>query len=152
MGVRDRGRATVRRDELGDDRVAAGNAKPERRSDTGLRDWLSMGAYGTWDILRRNPTLFAAGVSLSYGGDPSWAKPLVHMPIWAFHGSADSEVPVQSSRNMISALVGVGGTPWYTEVPGGGHFIWDSVYDNPALYAWLFAKSNKVVIPKRKAK
>jgi poly(3-hydroxybutyrate) depolymerase len=33
----------------------------------------SMGAFGTWDILRRDPGVFAAAVPMSGGGDPSTA-------------------------------------------------------------------------------
>jgi predicted peptidase len=101
---------------------------------------VSMGAYGVWDILRRYPKLFAAGVPMSYGGDPSTASTIAHIPIWAFHGSDDPVKPVQATRAMIAALVAAGGTPWYTEIAGAGHYIWNSIYDKPALYAWLFSK------------
>jgi hypothetical protein len=41
---------------------------------------------------------------------------------------------------MIAALKAVGGNPKYTEVKGGGHTIWDKIYDehDDALYDWLF--------------
>ena len=42
---------------------------------------VSMGAYGVWDILRRNPKLFAAAIPMSYGGDPSTAKSIARIPI-----------------------------------------------------------------------
>ena len=101
---------------------------------------VSMGAYGVWDILRRYPKLFAAAVPMSYGGDPSTAKTIARIPIWAFHGTDDTVKPVQGTRAMIAALVAAGGTPWYTEIAGGGHYIWNSIYDKSSLYAWLFSK------------
>ena len=41
---------------------------------------------------------------------------------------------------MITAMIAAGGTPWYTEIAGAGHFIWDQVYAKPSLYAWMFAQ------------
>jgi predicted peptidase len=77
---------------------------------------------------------------MSYGGDPRTAKIIKDIPIWAFHGSKDPVIPVRTTRNMINALRNAGGNPLYTEVPGGGHEIWDSVYAEPQLYQWLFAQ------------
>ena len=104
---------------------------------------LSMGAFGTWDIIRRNPNLFAAAVPMSGGGDPSTAGTIKNIPIWAFHGSDDSVVPVETTRAMIAALQAAGGNPRYTEIAGADHTIWDSVFadsDN-TLYSWLFSQS-----------
>src|SRR4051812_12672147 len=47
---------------------------------------LSMGGYGTWDLLTRFPERFAAGIPICGGGDTSKAAALVKIPIWAFHG------------------------------------------------------------------
>jgi predicted peptidase len=104
---------------------------------------LSMGGYGTWDIIERWPTLFAAAVPLSGAGDPSRAAVLAKLPIWAFHGSGDTTVPVSGSRDMIAAIRKAGGSPCYTEYPGQEHGIWNTerVYANNALLTWLFAQS-----------
>ena len=101
---------------------------------------VSAGSQGAWDLLQRNPRFFAAGVPMSAGINPNVAKRLKGVPIWAFHGAADTEVSPQSSRVMIKAMIAAGGTPWYTEIPGGTHFIWDGVYAMPSLYAWMFAQ------------
>jgi predicted peptidase len=101
---------------------------------------VSMGAFGTWDILRRMPGTFAAAVPMSGGGDPSTAAAIKDTPIWAFHGNADNIVSVDTTRNMIAALQAAGGDPKYTEIDGGDHFIWPGVYNDPALYAWMFSQ------------
>jgi predicted peptidase len=103
---------------------------------------VSMGSFGTWDILRRNPSLFAAAVPMSGGGDPSTASTIKNIPIWAFHGNADDVVPVQSTRNMVAALQAVGGNIKYTEVDGGSHYIWPAIYQDASntLYPWLFSQ------------
>jgi predicted peptidase len=103
---------------------------------------LSMGGMGTWDILEREPELFAAAVPMSGGGDARHAGEIKDTPIWAFHGSADEIVPVDASRQMVQALRDAGGSPRYTEIAGGGHAIWDGVYQDAGntLYPWLFAQ------------
>jgi predicted peptidase len=101
---------------------------------------VSMGSFGTWDILRREPGVFAAAVPMSGGGDPSSAEAIKNVPIWAFHGSADDIVNVQTTRDMVAALQAAGGNVKYTEIAGGDHFIWPQVYSDPSLYQWLFSQ------------
>ena len=103
---------------------------------------VSMGGFGTWDILRRDPKTFAAAVPMSGGGDPSTASAIKDTPIWAFHGSADNVVSVDTTRNMVQALKDAGGSPNYTEVAGGGHVIWPEMYQDVGntLYSWLFSQ------------
>ncbi|HEY7119341.1 MAG TPA: DUF4038 domain-containing protein [Tepidisphaeraceae bacterium] len=103
---------------------------------------VSMGAMGAWDILRWAPGRFAAAVPLSGYANPNTASAIKNVPIWAFHGSNDTIVPVSGSRNMIAALRAAGGNPKYTEIAGGGHVIWNPIYNDPSntLYSWLFSQ------------
>ncbi len=101
---------------------------------------LSMGGFGTWDALQRQPQRFAAAVPICGGGDVALAKTIAHVPIWAFHGDADRVVKPKRSRDMVAALKEAGGAPRYTEYPGVGHNSWAATYRNPELYAWLFAQ------------
>ncbi len=101
---------------------------------------LSMGGFGTWDIIARFPDLFAAAIPICGGGDENTAKSIAHIPIWAFHGSKDRVVPVIRSRNMIKAIRKNGGKPKYTEVPNKGHFVWNIAYATPGLWKWLFSQ------------
>ena len=103
---------------------------------------LSMGGMGTWDILGREPGLFAAAVPMSGGGDTRTAGAIKNTPIWAFHGGADPIVSVDDTRNMIDALRAAGGSPRYTEIAGAGHTIWNDVYADASntLYPWLFSQ------------
>ena len=107
---------------------------PQRIYLTGL----SMGGYGTWDLLARKPDLFAAGVPVCGGGDESTAGKIAKIPIRVFHGDLDSAVPVSRSRTMVEALKKAGGHPKYTEYPGVGHNSWDKAYADPKLMNWLF--------------
>jgi predicted peptidase len=101
---------------------------------------LSMGGYGTWDLLARRPDLFAAGVPICGGGDEATAATIAKIPIWAFHGDKDTAVKVVRSRNMIEALKKADGVPKYTEYPGVGHNSWSKAYSDPEMMKWLFAQ------------
>src|SRR5947209_5794838 len=73
---------------------------PKRVYLTGL----SMGGYGTWDILARRPELFAAAAPVCGGADEATAAKIKDIPIWVFHGAKDTAVKPARSRNMVAAL------------------------------------------------
>jgi predicted peptidase len=99
---------------------------------------LSMGGYGTWRLAAAHPERFAAAAPICGGGDPKrMAAGLRRVPIWAFHGSADTVVPVASSREMVDAVRRAGGKAKLTVYPGVGHNSWKQTYDNPEVYDWL---------------
>ncbi|MGN1346084.1 MAG: alpha/beta hydrolase-fold protein [Eubacteriales bacterium] len=105
---------------------------------------LSMGGFGTWDLLARHGARFAAGVPICGGGDPARAKMLTRIPIWTFHGSEDPAVPVAGTRAMFAAIKREGGEQiGYTEFDGAGHGIWDAVYTDRSVIDWLFAQSRE---------
>lgn len=103
---------------------------------------LSMGGYGTWDFITRYPDLFAAAIPVCGAGDPTKAEVIKHMPIWVFHGDADSVVPVQGSRDMVDALEALDSPVRYTEYEGVGHDCWNNAYAETELLSWLFAQSS----------
>jgi predicted peptidase len=102
---------------------------------------LSMGGFGTFDIIERYPHEFAAAVPISGGGDVGRAFLIKDMPIWVFHGARDEIVSPKYSRAMVSALQIAGGSPGFTEYPDKGHIgAWVEAYSNPNLYKWLFSQ------------
>lgn len=118
--------------------MATQNIDPTRVYVTGV----SMGGMGAWDAIKWEPNLFAAAVPMSGYANPNTASIIKDIPIWAFHGSNDTMVPVSSTRNIINAIRAAGGSPLYTEVAGGGHVIWNPIYYDAShtLYAWMFAQ------------
>ncbi len=104
---------------------------------------LSMGGYGTWDAIQREPALFAAAMPVCGGGDTACAPTIKQIPIWAFHGDADGAVPVVRSRDMFKALQACGSKAQYREYPGAGHDVWSSTYNDPAVLAWFFSQRLK---------
>lgn len=109
---------------------------PDRVYVTGL----SMGGFGTWDLIQRQPDRFAAAIPICGGGDIAQAPRLVNLPIWTFHGEIDPTVKVERSRDMIAAIEAAGGHPKYTEYPGVKHGSWGRTYANPKTLEWFFAQ------------
>lgn len=101
---------------------------------------LSMGGYGTWDLLSRYPQKFAAAVPICGGGDEAQAVKFKHVPIWVFHGALDTAVKPIRSQRMVAALQEAGGNPRYTEYPDKAHDSWTPAMQEPELFPWLFAQ------------
>lgn len=103
---------------------------------------ISMGGYGTWEIIARNPELFAAAVPLCGAGIPSKAAELKDMAIWAFHGLADPTVPAKGTQDMQQAIKAAGGTKFKaTYFEGVGHNIWTQAFGYPGLVEWILSQS-----------
>ncbi len=118
------------------------DADPDRVYITGL----SMGGYGTWDLISRYGTdLFAAAMPCCGGADPAQAAKMKDLPIWIFHGGADPTVPVMLSRRMYAALKEAGSdVVFYKEYPGVQHDCWTQTYQNPEAWKWLFSQKRGV--------
>ena len=101
---------------------------------------MSLGGYGTWDVIMRRPGMFAAAVPICGGGDPAKASMMKQTSIWAFHGDEDQSVAVSESRQMIEALRKHGANPKYTEYKQVGHNSWERAFAEPDLLSWLFAQ------------
>ena len=101
----------------------------------------SMGGFGTFHLLAQEPKLFAAGIPIAGGGNPSTAKTFKDVPVWVFHGAKDDVVTVDFSRRMVEALKDARAEPKYTEFPEGDHGVANQVYNDEAVHEWLFAQS-----------
>ena len=121
------------------------NADPRRIYITGI----SMGGFGTWAMLARWGNFFAAAVPVCGGGSPWTAEEFCSVPVWAFHGDADSVVDVRYTRDMIAALksrIGVNPgavEPKVTEYPGVDHDSWTATYESEEMWAWLLSQEKK---------
>jgi predicted peptidase len=109
---------------------------PRRLYVTGL----SMGGFGTWDILARRPDRLAAAIPVCGGGVVDMAPAFAKTPLWVFHGAIDPLVKPDHSRRMVAAVRQAGGKPGYTEYPGVGHDAWTMTYRDPDVLDWLFAQ------------
>jgi len=104
---------------------------------------LSMGGFGTWDVIQEYPDLFAAAFPICGGGDPEKAERIASLPLWVFHGAKDETVPPQLSRDMVRAIQEAGGHPGYSEYPDVGHDSWTNAFEEPRLLAWLFSQKRE---------
>lgn len=103
---------------------------------------LSMGGFGTWDIIERNPKLFAAALPICGGADTAKSKVALikDMPIWTFHGAIDGIVPVSGTRQMVAALKAHGSPVKYNEIPNCDHDAWARVCTTTAVIPWIYAQ------------
>lgn len=109
---------------------------------------ISMGGFGTWDALVRHEPIFAAGVPLCGGGDPSKVDILKEIPIWCVHGTVDSAVPFAGTEEMYNTIVAAGGERiTFEPMDGMDHNIWDYATTNGALIDWLFAQNLELHYP-----
>ena len=105
----------------------------------------SMGGYATWDIISRNPEKFAAAIPICGGLDPTLITGLTNLPIWTFHGDADTVVP-PSGTIKANEILSPYGLFEYTEYAGVTHVAWFTAYREAALTDWLFSKVNTVAV------
>ena len=101
---------------------------------------LSMGGFGTWDFAQRYPDFVAAAAPICGGADDSTAAKIKLIPVWAFHGSADTAVWPERSRSMVEELKKVKGNVRYSEYEKVGHDSWNRAFAEPELLPWMFAQ------------
>ena len=103
---------------------------------------LSMGGFGTFDLLNRFPNRFAAAMPICGGGNTHLAQLYApYTKLWVFHGAKDDVVPPQNSRNMVKSLKKYGADVKYTEYPEANHNSWDPAFAESDLLSWLFSHS-----------
>jgi len=115
---------------------------PDRVYVTGL----SMGGFGTWDLISREPNRWAAAAPICGGGDPTRIGVAKGIALWAFHGIKDPTVPVVRSQEMVAALNAAGGQPLYSEYPYISHDSWSTAYGEPMLLPWMFAQRRGQIV------
>jgi len=102
---------------------------------------VSMGGYGVFSVLDKEPGKFTAAYAVCGGGDKNKVEAMLNTPLWIFHGEVDDVVPVKYSRNIYKEILGLGGKKVrYTEYPGVKHNSWENVAREKTLYKWLFSQ------------
>ncbi|MBE6377017.1 MAG: phospholipase [Lentisphaerae bacterium] len=118
--------------------VSKSKADPSRIYIVGI----SMGGFGVWDAISRDPFRFAAAFPVCGGGDIAQAGKLTDIPILTFHGEIDSVVPTSRTRDMVAAICRENGKRiTYTEVPGCDHNSWSYAFGKDESWQWLFSQS-----------
>lgn len=107
---------------------------------------ISMGGFGVFSVLAKEPEKFAAGYAICGGSSEKVAKKLLNTPLWIFHGEVDDVVGVQYSRQIYEGIKKEGGkVVRYTEYPGVKHNSWENVSREKTLHRWLLQQAkNKI--------
>jgi predicted peptidase len=101
----------------------------------------SLGGYGTWQTAAAFPDTFAAIAPVCGMSDLPEASRLTGIPVWAFHGAQDLNVPVTESQKMIAALRESGADARLTIYPDLAHDCWTMTYSDSRLYLWFLDHS-----------
>lgn len=102
---------------------------------------LSLGGFGTYDLVVHYPNYFAAAFPIcGQANTQLYTDRASKLPVWIFHGGMDNVVDPQPDRDLIKALQKVGAkNAKYTEYPTAGHNSWDSAFAEPKLVPWLLS-------------
>ncbi len=116
--------------------VAELNGDESRISITGL----SMGGFGTWEMLLTFPDYFSCGAPIC-GGGLSWrCDALRGKKIRVYHGLDDDVVPISYSQQMVDAARACGADVDFTAYDKVGHGSWYRAYAETDLIEWLAAQ------------
>jgi hypothetical protein len=118
---------------------------------------LSMGGHAAWNLCESFPEVWATGGPVcGFSNSPTKACNIAseNLPIWAFHGDADTTVPLEKSVRMVNAINACVPVPnplaKLTIYPKVAHNAWDGAYSydhtyqNPNYYEWLMQYTNKI--------
>lgn len=110
----------------------------DRISLTGI----SMGGFGTWNMITTFPGMFKLAAPIC-GGGVSWRVPCIkNTKIRAFHGIDDSSVPIEYSILMVRAAKSYGIDASLTTFDNVGHNSWDPAYETTDIIKWLAFSSD----------
>lgn len=135
--------------------TSAYSIDPKRVYLTGL----SCGAIGSWQYINANHASQIAAAVLMSGdpGDPAqpssaWGKSgcaLGDVALWVFHGDKDGTVNIANEQATMNDVIACPSPPRrdakFDVIVGGGHVIWDPIYDTSAgfdIYGFLLSNVN----------
>ena len=104
---------------------------------------MSMGGYGTLDVVATYPEKVAAAMALCGGATVNGLCGLNDVPLWIIHGTADTAVPVDCSEKVVEAMAACGDTSRliFDRFKGVNHTRLARVFYLQEPYDWLFAHS-----------
>ncbi len=114
---------------------------PSRLSVTGL----SMGGFGTWDMITTFPHIFSCAAPVCGGGMAWRAGALRGKPIRAYHGIDDDGVAFFLSQEMVLAARAAGADAELIALDKVGHGSWIPAYEQTDLIEWLVSQKLETV-------
>ena len=98
---------------------------------------LSMGAWGTFSLVNRNPRFFSKAFTMCGGSPESFSKNLIYSKWRIDHGKKDRIVPYTFSEIISSAIKESGGEIELNLYEDVYHNVWDVVFSDPSFSDWL---------------
>lgn len=121
-----------------DDVVGQRNIDKQRISIGGF----SMGAYGTFAMVAKNPQMFESAIAIAGAGDERSAGRMKGSNWRLFAGERDAVVPSKKTEEMANALKKVGANVSFTLYPNADHgATWHRAFAEADFFKWLFRKS-----------
>ncbi len=98
---------------------------------------ISIGGFGTYEVAMDNPDKFAALVALCGGcNDSTKICLLKNIPVWAFHGTADSLISINETETVVRQLKKCNGNIKFTRLQNKGHAL-QYLYEDETIYKWM---------------
>lgn len=100
---------------------------------------MSLGSFGTLDLVGTYPDRFAAAIAICGGTQLKSYEGLASLPLWIIHGTADRDVPVSRSREIVNRIRANYDDDLlrYTELPGINHSKPCRLFYHIDTYDWL---------------
>lgn len=112
---------------------------------------LSDGGAGTYEILKRAPWLFTAGLPMSAITDSelieksnsshNYLDNITHIPLWQFQGGQDTGPKPATTLFYQNTFKNNGMSVRYTLYPTLGHSVWNNAYAEPDFFLWMRNKN-----------
>ncbi|MBO4905702.1 MAG: phospholipase [Bacteroidaceae bacterium] len=102
---------------------------------------MSLGGYGTLDLVGTFPEKIAAGMALCGGCTLKDQNRLGELPLWIMHGTADRAIPVRYSKVVVEGMISRHQALRlrYDWLPGASHGALARIFYLPEAYQWLFS-------------
>lgn len=108
-----------------------------------------MGGMATYDIVLRNPDLFAVAVPICGTVNVNRITK-VDTKWYIFHGDSDPVVPVECSRNVYKKMKEVGNDVQYHEFCGCSHNSWNPAFNSPDFMKNIFSVRRNISKSKKR--
>ncbi len=116
-------------------------SRPEVNGNRIILTGVSMGGMGVWSLGMRAPERFTALVPISGAVySPPMRRRFAELagtPMWVFHDRNDPSIGLERESWAVQRVRDAGGRVRFTITETGRHYIHQSIYRDPALYAWL---------------
>ena len=102
---------------------------------------ISMGGFGTWQVLLDHPHVFSAAAPICCGTMSALTYLLTHLPIRIYHGEKDELVDCFYSKDVYKRLKAYGAKDVELFLyPECRHDSWTQAYERTDLLEWLISK------------